>query len=65
MSQNIRPTPCSSGRQGRTANVEASGWAIMSDSSIALKPVIEEPSNPMPPSKASSSSAALIEKDFS
>ncbi len=36
--------------------------AIMSDSSMALKPVIEEPSKPMPPSKASSSSAALMEK---
>ena len=36
--------------------------AIMSDSSMALKPVIDEPSKPMPPSKASSSSAALIEK---
>ena len=39
--------------------------AIMSDSSIALKPVIEEPSKPMPPSKASSSSSGLIEKLFS
>ena len=39
--------------------------AIMSDSSIALKPVIELPSKPMPPSNASSSSAALIEKLFS
>ncbi len=39
--------------------------AIMSDSSIALKPVIDEPSKPMPPSNASSSSAALIEKLFS
>ncbi len=39
--------------------------AIMSDSSIALKPVIEDPSNPIPPSKASSSSAALMENDFS
>src|SRR4051794_41153392 len=37
----------------------------MSDSSIALKPVIDEPSKPMPPSKASSSSAALMENDFS
>ena len=37
----------------------------MSDSSIGLNPVIEEPSKPMPPSKASSSSAALIEKLFS
>ncbi len=65
MSQNILPTPCSSGRQGSTAKVVGSGSAIMSDSSIALKPVIELPSKPIPASKASSSSAALIEKDFS
>src|SRR5687768_16723607 len=58
----MRATPRSSGRQGSTRNVDASGMAIMSDSSIALKPVIEEPSKPMPPSKASSSSWALIEK---
>ena len=64
-SQNIRPTPCSPGRQGSTANVLGSGIAIMSDSSIALKPVIDEPSKPMPSSKASSSSATLIENDFS
>ncbi len=63
MSQNMRATAfSSSGRQGIRAKVEGSGIAIMSDSSIGLKPVIEEPSNPMPPSKASSSSAALIEK---
>ena len=37
----------------------------MSDSSIALKPVIEEPSKPIPPSNASSSSLLLIENDFS
>ena len=59
------PPPSSSGRHGSTANVVGSGIAIMSDSSIALKPVIEEPSKPIPPSKASSSSAALIENDFS
>ncbi len=39
--------------------------AIMSDSSIGLKPVIDEPSKPIPPSNASSSSEALIEKLFS
>src|SRR6185436_9839934 len=65
MSQNIRPTPLSSGRHGRTANVDGSGIAIMSDSSIALKPVMDEPSKPMPPSNASSSSSLLIEKLFS
>ena len=37
----------------------------MSDSSIALKPVIDEPSKPIPPSNASSSSSALIENDLS
>ena len=37
----------------------------MSDSSIALKPVIDEPSKPMPSSNAASSSERLIEKDFS
>ena len=42
-----------------------SGIAIMSDSSIALKPVIEEPSKPIPDSNAPSSSFALIENDFS
>ena len=66
MSQNIRATRLScSGRQGIRLKVEGSGIAIMSDSSIGLKPVIEEPSKPMPPSKASSSSEALIEKLFS
>ena len=61
----MRATPCSVGRQGRSAKVRGSGWAIMSDSSIALKPVMLEPSKPMPSSKASSSSSTLIEKDFS
>ena len=37
----------------------------MSDSSIALKPVIDEPSKPIPPSNASSRSSELIENDFS
>ena len=37
----------------------------MSDSSIALKPVIEEPSKPIPPSNASSSCSEWIENDFS
>ena len=61
----MRATPRSSGRQGRIAKVDGSGMAIMSDSSIALKPVIDEPSKPIPPSNASSSSCALIEKLFS
>ena len=61
----MRATPASSGRQGSTRKVEMSGMAIMSDSSMALKPVIDEPSKPIPPSNASSSSAELIEKLFS
>ena len=61
----MRATPRSSGRQGSTAKVDGSGMAIMSDSSIALKPVIEEPSKPMPPSNASSSSWEFTEKLFS
>src|SRR5215217_716592 len=67
MSANMRatPPPSSSGRHGSTANVDASGTAIMSDSSIALKPVIDEPSNPMPPSNASSSWSELMLNDFS
>ena len=65
MSQNIRATASSSGRQGSRAKVAGSGTASMSDSSIGLKPVIEEPSKPIPPSKASSSSEALTEKLFS
>src|SRR4051812_12932889 len=36
----------------------------MSDSSIALKPVIEEPSNPMPSSSAPSISEGVIAKLF-
>src|SRR5919197_3162306 len=67
MSAYIRatPPPSSAGRHGSSENVVASGIAIMSDSSIALKPVIEDPSKPMPPSNASSRSAALIANDFS
>ena len=65
MSQNIRATPDSDGLHGSRQNVLASGIAIMSDSSIALNPVIDEPSKPIPPSNASASSVALIENDFS
>ena len=50
-------------RQDR--NVAGSGMAIMSDSSMRLKPVIEEPSKPMPSSKAPASSSRPTAKDFS
>ena len=53
------------GARAARENVLGSGIAIMSDSSIALKPVIEEPSKPIPPSNASASSVALIENAFS
>ncbi len=45
-------------------NVSGSGIATMSLSSIRLKPVIDEPSKPMPSSRASSSSYGVIEKLF-
>src|SRR3954452_20976593 len=67
MSANIRatPPPSCSGRHGSRRKVLGSGIAIMSDSSIALKPVMEEPSKPLPASKAPSRSCELIENDFS
>ena len=45
-------------------NVAGSGIATMSDSSIALKPVIDEPSKPMPSSSAPCSSLRVIAKLF-
>ena len=45
-----------------TWNVFGSGIATMSDSSIELKPVIDEPSKPIPSSSAPSSSAMVIAK---
>ena len=43
-------------------NVAGSGMATMSDSSIALKPVIDEPSKPIPSSSASSISCGVMAK---
>src|SRR5581483_11856087 len=45
-------------------NVSGSGIATMSDSSIALNPVIDEPSKPIPSSRAPSSSSGVITKLF-
>ena len=45
-------------------NVAGSGIATMSDSSIALKPVIDEPSKPIPSSSAPAISASVIAKLF-
>ena len=61
----MRATAFSRGRHGSTANVLGSGIAIMSDSSIRLKPVIDEPSKPMPSSSAPSSSSLPTAKLFS
>ena len=66
MSQNSRPTLwLSPARHGRIRNVAGSGMAIMSDSSMRLKPVIEDPSKPMPSSKAPATSSRPTAKDFS
>ncbi len=63
-SQIIRPTFDSPERHGMTTKVFGSGIATMSDSSIALKPVIDEPSKPIPSSSAPSSSSGVIAKLF-
>jgi hypothetical protein len=44
--------------------VSGSGIATMSDSSIALNPVIDDPSNPIPSSSASSTSLGVTAKLF-
>src|SRR4051794_3813456 len=65
-SQNRRPTLwVSPVRQGRILNVDGSGMAIMSDSSIRLKPVIDEPSKPIPSSSAPAISSRPTANDFS
>src|SRR5215475_3330718 len=49
---------------GIGVKVSGSGIATMSDSSIALKPVIDEPSKPMPSSSAASISLGVTAKLF-
>src|SRR2546430_4976537 len=58
----MRPTFASPSRLGISRNVDGSGIATMSDSSIALKPVIDDPSKPMPSSSAPSASLGVIAK---
>ena len=53
------PRRCSRGRQGRIRKVSGSGKAIMSDSSMRVKPSMDEPSKPMPSSNALSSSESV------
>src|SRR5512141_258977 len=62
MSQIIRATFVSPSFHGISWKVSGSGMATMSDSSIALKPVIDEPSKPMPSSSASSISLGVTAK---
>jgi hypothetical protein len=62
MSQIIRATFVSPSFHGISWNVSGSGIATMSDSSIALKPVIDDPSKPMPSSSASSISLGVTAK---
>ena len=59
-SQKRRATRFSLGRHGRIANVDGSGMAIMSDSSMRANPSIEEPSKPTPSSSASASPSMVI-----
>jgi hypothetical protein len=63
-SQIIRATFVSPSRQGISWNVPGSGIATMSDSSIALKPVIDEPSKPIPSSSASGTSLGVTANDL-
>ena len=60
----MRATALLSGRHGSTWNVEASGNANMSDSSVRQKPSMQLPSKPMPSAKASSSSLGMTANDF-
>ena len=66
MSQNIRaewwwPALVA---QGSTWKVDGSGLATVSDSETRAKPSIEDPSKPMPSSKAPSSSAGAMATDL-
>ncbi len=56
--------PPSRGRQGSTANVLGSGMAIISLSSILAKPWMDDPSNPCPSTRESSSSSTVMAKLF-
>ncbi len=64
MSQNILATAFDSGRQGSTWKVPGSGNARMSESWMALNPRMLDPSKPMPPAKAFSSSPGTTANDF-
>src|SRR5918912_359990 len=64
MSQIIRATTGSPSPRGISRYVSGCGIATMSDSSIALNPVIDEPSKPIPSSSASSTSLGVTAKLF-
>src|SRR5215213_2307980 len=60
----MRATFVSPSFHGIGVKVPGSGIATMSDSSIALKPVIDDPSKPIPSSRASSISLGVTAKLF-
>src|SRR5690242_2820597 len=62
MSQIIRATFVSPSLHGISWKVSGSGIATMSDSSIALKPVMDDPSKPIPSSSAPSISLGVTAK---
>ena len=67
MSQNIRAVRFVSpslSLSGRIWNVDGSGRAIVSDSTILENPSMEDPSKPIPSSNAPSSSAGATATDF-
>ena len=65
ISQNMRATArCSVDRQGSSWKVSGSGSATISLSSMRAKPSIEEPSKPIPSSRAPSNSSAVMAKFF-
>ncbi len=60
----MRATALDSGRHGSTWNVDASGYASMSDSCVRQNPSMQLPSKPMPSANASSSSLGMTANDF-
>jgi hypothetical protein len=64
MSHTMRATDRSPACHGIVRYVVGSGSATMSDSSIALNPVTDEPSKPMPRSSVPGSSSRVMAKLF-
>ena len=62
VAEHARDARLRAGRQGTSWKVVGSGMAIMSDSSMRAKPSMDEPSKPMPSSRAFSSSSTVMAK---